>query len=128
MPKLLKIALLPCLAALTFAASPFAQAVTVASSTPSATTLTSGTTSTTTLSKQQIKQQKKLLKQQQKLRKKCAKLMAMCKTTAATTEEPSRHPRPAAMPAATRRTATPAVALIKWSNSSRIRLRSSSRS
>lgn len=109
MPKLLKIALLPCLAALTFAAAPVAQAVTIWSSAPTVTTLTSGTSSTTTLTKQQIKQQKKLLKKQQKLRKKCAKLssgkkmkakkraklMAMCKTTAATTEEATKPTPPA---------------------------------
>lgn len=96
MQNLLKIALLPCLAAFTFAAAPVAQAVTVSSSSPAVTSLTSGTTSTTTLTKQQLKQQKKLLKQQQKLRKQCAKLSsgkvkaknrakltAMCKTTAA---------------------------------------------
>ncbi len=96
MQKLLKIALLPCLAALTFAAAPVAQAVTVSSSAPTASSLTSGTTSSTALTRQQLKQQKKLLKQQQKLRKQCAKLAsgkvkaknrakltAMCKPTSA---------------------------------------------
>ena len=108
MKNLLKIALLPCLAALTFAAAPVAQAVTVSSSTPTATTLTSGTPSTTTLTKQQIKLTKQQIKQQQKLRKKCAKLssgklkakkraklMAMCKTTAATTEDAAKPAPPA---------------------------------
>lgn len=101
MQNLLKIALLPCLAALTFAAAPVAQAVTVSSSTPTATTLTSGTSSTTALTKQQIKQQKKLRKKCAKLSsgklkaKKRAKLMAMCKTTAAATEDAAKPTPPA---------------------------------
>jgi len=101
MQNLLKIALLPCLAALTFAAAPVAQAVTVSSSTPTATTLTSGTPSATTLTKQQIKQQQKLRKKCAKLSsgklkaKKRAKLMAMCKTTAATTEDAAKPTPPA---------------------------------
>lgn len=93
MQNLLKIALLPCLTAVMFAAAPVAQAVPVSSSAPAATSLSSGSTSSATT----------LTKQQKKMLKKCAKLssgkvkaskratlMAMCKTTAATTEEASK--------------------------------------
>ena len=103
MQNLLKITLLPCLAALTFAAAPVAQAVTVPSSAPAVSSLTSATTSsTTTLTKQQLKQQKKLRKQCAKLSggklkaSKRAKLTAMCKPPAAATEVARMSTAPAA--------------------------------
>jgi hypothetical protein len=87
-----KLALLACVATLTLAAAPLAQAVTIASSAPSV-SAAGGSSSATTMTKQQIKQQRKLAKKCAKLNKpnlkakKRAKLMAMCKTNAAATGE-----------------------------------------
>ena len=71
MKNILKIALLPCVAALTLAAAPVS-AVTVTSSAPTASSLTSGTSSAP--SKEAIKAQRKVVKQERKKAKKCAKL------------------------------------------------------
>jgi hypothetical protein len=94
MKNMIKLALLPCVAALTLAAAP-AQAVSVTSSAPTAASTTSGSASVT-LSKKQLKQQTKLRKKCAKLgsnklkAKKRAKLMAMCRTTSAGAEELSK--------------------------------------
>jgi hypothetical protein len=99
MKNMIKLALLPCVAALTLAAAP-AQAVSVTSSAPTAASTTSGSASVT-LSKKQLKQQTKLRKKCAKLgsnklkAKKRAKLMAMCRTTSAGAEELS---KPSSMP------------------------------
>jgi len=103
MKNIIKLALLPCVAALTIAAAPVG-AVTVTSSAPTASTLTSG--SSTTMSKQQIKQQRKKAKQCAKLARKMnksklsesrrasfkASWTSMCKPAAAVTTEETAKP------------------------------------
>jgi hypothetical protein len=91
MKNMIKLALLPCVAALTLAAAP-AQAVSVTSSAPTAASVTSGGASAA-LSKKQLKQQLKMRKKCAKLGssklkpKKRAKLMAMCGTASVNTGE-----------------------------------------
>jgi hypothetical protein len=103
MKNIIKLALLPCVAALTMAAAP-ASAVTMTSSAPTASTLTAG--SSTTMSKQQIKQQRKKAKQCAKLARKMnksklsegkrasfkASWTAMCKPASAVTTEETAKP------------------------------------
>ena len=98
MKNILKIALLPCVAALTIAAAP-ASATSMTSSAPTASSQTTGTA--TALSKQQIKQQRKQAKRCAKLAKKMNKSKisesrraafksswtAMCKPASTVTEE-----------------------------------------
>lgn len=108
MKNIIKFAVLPCVAALTFAAGT-ANAVTMSSSAPSASTLTSASSATSaTLSKQQIKQQRKKAKQCAKLARKMTKgkseskrasfkaaYNSQCKTAAVVTEEISKPSVPA---------------------------------
>ena len=103
MKNIVKLALLPCVAALTMAAAP-ASAVTMTSSAPTASTLTAG--SSTTMSKQQIKQQRKKAKKCAKLARKMnksklsegkrasfkASWTAMCKPASAVTTEETAKP------------------------------------
>ncbi len=103
MKNLLKLALLPCIAALTIAAAP-ASAVTLTSSAPTASTLTSGTS--TAMSKKEIKQQRKKAKKCAKLARKMnksklsagkrerfkASWTAMCKPASAVTTEQTAKP------------------------------------
>lgn len=103
MKNLLKLALLPCVAALTIAAAP-ASAVTMTSSAPTASSLTSG--ASTTMSKQEIKQQRKKAKKCAKLARKMnksklsagkresfkASWTAMCKPASAVTTEQTAKP------------------------------------
>lgn len=108
MNNIIKFAVLPCVAALTFAAGT-ANAVTMPSSAPSASTMTSGSSAaSTTMSKQQIKAQRKAAKRCAKLAKKMNKgkseskrasykaaYNSQCKTTAVATEEISKPSVPA---------------------------------
>lgn len=101
--NIIKLALLPCVAALTIAAAP-ASAVTMTSSAPTASTLSAG--SSTTMSKQQIKQQRKKAKKCAKLAKKMnksklsegkrasfkASWTAMCKPASAVTTDETAKP------------------------------------
>lgn len=108
MKNIIKFAVLPCVAALTFAAGT-ANAVTLSSSAPSASTLTSASSATSaTLSKQQIKQQRKKAKACAKLARKMNKgksaskrasfasaYKSQCGTSAVVTEEISKPSVPA---------------------------------
>ena len=108
MKNIIKFAVLPCVAALTFAAGT-ANAVSMSSSATSASTLTSASSATSaTLSKQQIKAQRKAAKRCAKLAKKMNKgkseskrasfkaaYNSQCKTAAVVTEEISKPSVPA---------------------------------
>jgi len=108
MKNIIKFAVLPCVAALTFAAGT-ANAVSMSSSATSASTLTSASSATSaTLSKQQIKAQRKAAKRCAKLARKMNKgkseskrasfkaaYNSQCKTAAVVTEEISKPSVPA---------------------------------